>query len=159
MAREKARPVHPTLLELGQPTEALDMAEAALARDKRCTVAHLHLAEAARACGALPEVVEDRLRAGLTAAASPAAEATIRCALAAHLLDQQRIAEAMLVLHGAEALLPRCPAPSQAMLRIQLGEVLIAQGQIERAQEYLQSAAALDPHGRYATVAWRVAGH
>jgi hypothetical protein len=43
------------------------------------------------------------------------------------------------------------------MLRVHLGEILIAQGQVERAQEHLQSAAALDPHGRYAAVAWRAA--
>jgi predicted Zn-dependent protease len=147
------------LLELNRPAEAAHAARAALALDSRCAVAHLHLAQAEQACGAAAHIVEDRLRAGLAAQPTPAAEAVLRCVLAVHLLAEQRTAEATLTLHGAEALLPRCPAPSQAMLRIQLGEVLIAQGQIERAQEYLQSAAALDPHGRYATVAWRVAGH
>ncbi|MFL5802302.1 MAG: hypothetical protein ACJ8CR_11255 [Roseiflexaceae bacterium] len=145
------------LLELGRPVEAAQAAQVALALDLRCAVAHLHLAQAERARGAAAQVVEDRLRAGLATEPSPAAEAVIRCVLAAHLLAEQRIAEATLTLHGAEALLPRCPTPSQAMLRIRLGEILIAQGQIERAQEYIQSAAALDPHGRYATVAWRVA--
>jgi tetratricopeptide (TPR) repeat protein len=142
---------------LGRPAEAAQAAQAALALDLRCAVAHLHLAQAEQARGATAQVVEDRLRAGLATQPSPAAETVIRCVLAAHLLAEQRIAEATLTLHGAEALLPRCPAPSQAMLRIHLGEILIAQGQIERAQEYIQSAAALDPQGRYATVAWRVA--
>jgi protein involved in temperature-dependent protein secretion len=77
--------------------------------------------------------------------------------LAAHLLAEQRIAEATLTLHGAEALLRRCPAPSQAMLRIHLGKLMIAQGQVERAREYLQGVAALDPHGRYTAAVWRVA--
>ena len=145
------------LLELGQPAEAAQVAHVALVLDPRCAVAHLHLAEAERARGAAGQLVEDQLRAGLAAEPPPAAEAVIRCVLAAHLLAQQRIAEAMLTLHGAEALLPRCPAPSQAMLRLHLGEILLTQGQLERAQEHLQSAAALDPHGRYAAVAWRAA--
>jgi hypothetical protein len=42
-------------------------------------------------------------------------------------------------------------------LRFHLGQLLNAQGQTERAQEYLQSVAALDPQGRYTTAAWRVA--
>jgi hypothetical protein len=63
----------------------------------------------------------------------------------------------MLTLHGAEALLPRCPPPSQAALRFHLGQILSAQGQTERAQEYLESVEALDPHGRYTAAAWRVA--
>src|SRR5258706_397857 len=145
------------VLEVGRPVEAAQAAQVALALDVRCAVAHLHLAQAERARGAAAQVVEDRLRAGLATEPSPAAEAVIRCVLAAHLLAEQRIAEATLTLHGAEALLPRCPAPSQAILRIHLGEILIAQGQIERAQEYIQSPAPLHPHGRYATVAWRVA--
>jgi tetratricopeptide (TPR) repeat protein len=145
------------LLDLGRPGEAAEQAQAALARDARCAVAHLHLAEAERARGALPEAVEDRLRAGLAAAPGLAAEAALRCALAAHLLGQGRAAEATLTLHGAEALLPRCPAPSQAALRFHLGQILTAQGQTERAQEYFRGVQAVDPHGRYAAASWRVA--
>jgi tetratricopeptide (TPR) repeat protein len=145
------------LLQLGRTTEAAQVAQAALTLDPRCAVAHLHLAEAERTRGTAADIIEDRLRAGLATEPSPAAEAVLRCVLAAHLLAEQRIAEATLTLHGAEALLPRCPAPAQAMLRIHLSEILIAQGQIERAQEYLQTAAALDPQGRYAAVAWRAA--
>ena len=87
----------------------------------------------------------------------PVAEASLRCALAGHLLTERRVAEATLTLHGAEALLPRCPTPAQAALRFHLGQLLSAQGQSERAQEYLKSVAAPDPHGRYTTAAWRVA--
>jgi tetratricopeptide (TPR) repeat protein len=145
------------LLTLGRPGEAVEQAETAIAHDANCAVAHLHLAEAERARGALPELVEDRLRAGLAAAPNPTAEATIRCALATHLLEQGRAAEATLTLHGAEALLPRCPAASQAALLFHLGQVLTAQGQTERAQEYLRGVQAADPHGRYSTAAWRVA--
>jgi tetratricopeptide (TPR) repeat protein len=147
------------LLDLGRPAEAAQAARAALALDQRCAVAHLHLAEAERACGAAAEVIEERLRAGLAAASCPVAEATLRCALAAHLLAEQRIAEATLTLHGAEALLPRCPLPSQAALCLHLGEILIAQGQIERAREYFRDIEALDPYGRYTTAAWRAAQH
>jgi tetratricopeptide (TPR) repeat protein len=145
------------LLELGRPVEAAWAAEAALDLDPRCAVAHLHLAEAARARGAPGHVVEERLRAGLAAAPGPAAEAVLRCVLAGHLLAERRIAEATLTLHGAEALLPRCPPPSQAALRFHLGQILSAQGEVERAQEYLESVEALDPHGRYTAAAWRVA--
>jgi tetratricopeptide (TPR) repeat protein len=145
------------LLDLGRPLEAARAAEVALDLDPRCAVAHLHLAEAERARGAPGHVIEARLRAGLDAAPGPAAEAVLRCVLAGHLLAERRVAEATLTLHGAEALLPRCPPPSQAALRFHLGQILSAQGQVERAQEYLESVEALDPQGRYAAAAWRVA--
>jgi tetratricopeptide (TPR) repeat protein len=145
------------LLELGRPVEAAEQAATALAYDPRCAIAHLRLAEAERARGALPEQIEDRLRAGLAAAPPPAAEATLRCALAAHLQDLGRAAEATLTIHGVEALLPRCPGYTQAMLRFQLSQILAAQGQIERAQEHLRGVRALDTHGRFAAASWRVA--
>jgi tetratricopeptide (TPR) repeat protein len=145
------------LIELGRPGEAAQSAREALALDSRCTVAYLHLAEAERAHGAPAHTFEDRLREGLAATAAPAAEAAIRCALVGHLLAERRLSEATLTLHGAEALLPHCPAPAQAALRFHLGELLIAQGQVERAREYFQGVEALDPDGRYATAAWRAA--
>jgi tetratricopeptide (TPR) repeat protein len=145
------------LLELGRPEEASEQASVAHARGQHSAVAPKHLAEAERARGALPELIEDRLRAGLAAAPSPTAEATLRCALAAHLQGLGRAAEATLTLHGAEALLPRCPAYAQAALRFQLGQILAAQGQVERAQEYLRGVQALDTHGRFARASWRVA--
>ena len=38
---------------------------------------------------------------------------------------------------------------------VRLGELMIAQGQIERAREQFRSVAALDASGRYAGAAWR----
>lgn len=143
------------LLELGRPVEAAEAARQALALNRRDALAHLYLAEAARALVASPHEVEDRLREGLTVAALPDAEATLRCALAAHLIGEHRMAEAALTLQGAEALLPRCQAARQVALRLRLGELLAALGQHERAQEHFRSVAALDPHGRYAAMACR----
>ena len=146
------------LLAQGRATEAAAIARAAIAAAPEDAVAHLYLAEAERSSGAPAEAVEERLRAGLALAGAPETEAAIRCALGAHLLGEHRIAEASLTLHGAEALFPRCPPARQAELRVRMGELLIAQGQIERAREQFRSVAALDPHGRFSGVAWR-AGH
>ena len=145
------------LLELGHPVEAAEAARVALALSDRCAVAYLHLADAERALGVSALAVEDRLRAGLAVSTTPAAEAALRCALAGHLLGEQRIAEATLTLCGAEALLPRCPVSSQAALRFRLGELLVVQGQIERAREHFSGVEALDPYGHYAAAAWRAA--
>jgi tetratricopeptide (TPR) repeat protein len=143
------------LLDLGRPGEAAEVARAALALAPDCAIAHFYLAEAERAGGAPAQDIEDQLRAGLHCAGGPASEAALRCALGAHLLAQHRIAEATLTLHGAEALVPRCAAPRQIALRVRLGELMIAQGQIERAREQFRNVATLDPHGRYAGAAWR----
>jgi tetratricopeptide (TPR) repeat protein len=143
------------LLDLGRPIEAIDAAHTALALAPGCAIAHLYLAEAERARGAPAQDIEDRLRAGLQCAGAPDSEAALRCALGAHLLAEHRIAEATLTLHGAEALISRCAAPRQIALRVRLGELMIAQGQIERAREQFRSVAALDPNGRYAGAAWR----
>jgi tetratricopeptide (TPR) repeat protein len=143
------------LLDLGRPVEAIEAAQTALALAPDCAIAHLYLAEAERARGAPAQDIEERLRAGLQCAGAPDSEAALRCALGAHLLAEHRIAEATLTLHGAEALVPRCAAPRQIALRVRLGELMIAQGQIERAREQFRSVAALDPNGRYAGAAWR----
>ena len=143
------------LLELGRPADAREAAQVALELASGCAIAHLYLAEAERARGAPALEIEERLRAGLQCADAPESEAALRCALGAHLLAERRIAEATLTLHGAEALVPRCAAPHQIALRVRLGELMIAQGQIERAREQFRSVAALDPKGRYAGAAWR----
>jgi Flp pilus assembly protein TadD len=145
------------LLDLGRSVEAAEAARRSLALDRRCAVAYLYLAEAERSLGAAALLVEDRLRAGLAEAATPADEAALRCALAGHLIAEQRIAEATLTLYGAEALLPRCSTSRQVALRFRLGELLIAQGQVERAHEHFRGVEALDPQGRYAAAAWRSA--
>src|SRR5262245_46462241 len=143
------------LLDMDHPTQAAAAARRALELEERCAVAYLYLAEAERAAGAPADTIEERLRAGLAVAADPAAEAALRCALGEHLLAERRMAEASLTIHGAEALLARCPTSRQVELRVRLGELLIAQGQVERAREHFRSVEALDPHGRYARAAWR----
>lgn len=146
------------LLAQGRSVEAAALARQALVLAPESAIAHLYLAEAESANGATPEAVEERLRIALAAATTPDAEAAIRCTLGAHLLAEHRIAEATLTIHGAEALLPQCKPARQIELRMQLGELLIAQGQIERAREQFRSVAALDPNGRFCGAAWR-AGH
>ena len=126
------------LLDLGWPGAAAAAARAALALAPECALAHLYLADAERASGAPAQDIEDQLRAGLDCAGAPEPEAALRCALGAHLLAEHRIAEATLTLHGAEALVPRCTAPRQIALRVRLGELMIAQGQIERAREHFR---------------------
>jgi tetratricopeptide (TPR) repeat protein len=143
------------LLDLGQPGAAAEAARAALALTPDCAIAHFYLAEAERARGAPAQDIEDQLRSGLDCAGAPESEAALRCALGAHLLTEHRIAEATLTLYGAEALVPRCAAARQIALRVRLGELMIAQGQIERAREQFRNVATLDPHGRYAGAAWR----
>jgi tetratricopeptide (TPR) repeat protein len=143
------------LLALGRPTDAATAARQAVALNERNALAHLYLAEAEQALGASALAVEDRIRAGLAVAATPAVEAALRCALAGHLLADHRPAEATLTLHSAEVLLSRCPASHQIELRFRLGELLNAQGYTERAQEHFRSVEALDRHGRYAAAAWR----
>ncbi|MEO7911718.1 MAG: tetratricopeptide repeat protein [Roseiflexaceae bacterium] len=143
------------LLDLGRPEAAAEAAHTALALEPDCAIAHFYLAEAERVCGAPAQDIEDQLRSGLECAGAPESEAALRCALGAHLLAEHRIAEATLTLHGAEALVPRCAAPRQIALRVRLGELMIAQGQVERAREQFRNVATLDPHGRYAGAAWR----
>ena len=142
-------------LESGHPREAAQSARQALVLNEQYALAYLYLAEAERAQGASTYTVEEHLRAGLAVAQSVTDTAALQCTLARHLLNEQRIAEATLVLHSAEKLLPRCSVSRQAELCFHLGELLIAQGQAERAREYFRGVENLDPHGRYAAAAWR----
>lgn len=142
-------------LALGRPVEATEMAQVAIALEPDSAIIHLHLAEAEQASGVAHLEVEDRLRAGLALASSPEDEAALRCALGALLIAEERSAEAMLTLRGAEALMPRCRPARQLELRVRLGELMIAQGQIERAREQFRNVAALDSSGRYAGATWR----
>jgi tetratricopeptide (TPR) repeat protein len=145
------------LLDLGQVDEACHTARTALTLDSGCALAYLALAEAEHLAGAAPLEVEQLLRNGLAVAEAPEAIAALQCALGAHLCAERRFAEGMLALHGAEAMLPRCSAPHQAELRFFLGELLTAQGHLERAREHFQGVEQLDPHGRFAASAWRAA--
>ena len=143
------------LLALGRPAEAALEARIALSLEPQSAMAHLYLAEAEQATGISSLEVEDRLRAGLAIAGPPEDEAALRCALGALLITEGRSSEAMLTLRGAEALLPKCRPARQLELRVRLGELMIAQGQIEHAREQFRSVAALDRSGRYAGAAWR----
>ncbi|GAB4118217.1 MAG: hypothetical protein Fur005_22850 [Roseiflexaceae bacterium] len=126
------------LLALGRADSARLAAEDALILDSQCATAYLLLAEAEQVSGVAPLDVEDTLRAGLAVARRPEDEAALRCALAALLIGMGRQAESSLVLSGIERVLSLCSPASQNRLRMRYGELLIAQGQIERAREYLQ---------------------
>lgn len=143
------------LLDQGRPVEAAAAAREAVRLDPDDGLAHLYLAEAERAFGAAPELIEERLRAGLRVARLPEVIAALQCALAGHLLAQHRVAEATLALHGAQALLARCSAAHGAEIRFFLGELLHEQGQVEQAREHFRSVESSDPHSRYAAAAWR----
>jgi tetratricopeptide (TPR) repeat protein len=129
------------LLERGESAEAACEARRALDIDSNCAAAHLHLAQAELLAGLPSAVIEDRLRAGLVAAHDPETETTLRCALAWHLMGQDRRAEARLATTGIEATLPLCTVAYRERLRLRLCELLVAQGQTERARELLWGVA------------------
>ena len=129
------------LLEIGQGREAAHAARQALELNGQCAAAYLHLAQAESMAGAEASMVEDQLRAGIVFAQDPETETTLRCALAWHLVGQQRCAEARLATSGVEATLLRCTEAHRSRLRLRLCELLVAQGQTERARELLQGVA------------------
>ena len=117
----------------------------AIELDASCAAAFLYLAEAEQAAGvALPEV-EDTLRSGLAVATRPDDETALRCALAGVLLSVERSAETALVLGGVESLLLRCSPGYQTRLRLRYGELLLAQGLLEKAREYLNETVVIGP--------------
>jgi tetratricopeptide (TPR) repeat protein len=130
------------LLELGRNAEAATAARQALQLDPQCAAAYLHLAEAERGTAAPAWAIEERLRSGLRHAADPDVEAALRCALAAHLIGQGRLAEANLATAGVEAALPNCSPAHRARLRLRLCELLLAQGHTDRARAHLSMCAA-----------------
>jgi tetratricopeptide (TPR) repeat protein len=132
------------LLALGRPSAARLAAQTALALDPHCTVAYLYLADSQRHEGASMLEVEDTLRAGLAVARRAEDEAALGCALAAVLMAEGRGAEASLVLAGMERLLAACPPSAQGRLRLRYGELLIAQGQVDRARDYLQGTIVIE---------------
>jgi hypothetical protein len=145
------------LLETGHPAEALWEAHHALLLAPECALAHLHLAQAEKQLGASLETVEQGLRAGLRMQLDAADEAALRCALAALLLEQNRLPEAQLVLAGIEALLEDCSAPQRAGLHYHLGDLQRALGNADSARNHFLASETLDPYGRYAAAAWRAA--
>ncbi|GAB4207670.1 MAG: hypothetical protein OHK0022_36210 [Roseiflexaceae bacterium] len=143
------------LLEQGRASEAVEVARRALELDQSSGLSHLYVAEAEHAAGHSPHQIEDRLRSGLAVATSPEILVALQSTLAGHLLAEQRLAEATLALHSAEAMLARCPAARQAELRFHLAELLVACGQTERARDYFHDVESLAPNSRYAAAAWR----
>jgi Flp pilus assembly protein TadD len=129
------------LVELGRFAEGAAAARQAIGLDKGCATAYLYLAEAEQLAGTPAAAVEDWLRAGLAVARDPETETTLRCALAWHLVKQERCAEARLATAGVEATLGRCREVHQSRMRVRLCELLVAQGQTDRARELLQGVA------------------
>lgn len=143
-----------TLLEQGRADEAGAVAAMALDLDATSGAPYLVLAEAARAADATPDRVEAYLREGLTVATQPDIQAALQCALAATLMEQRRLAEASLALHGGEALLAECSPGRQSELRLYLAEILTALGHPEQAKEHAGNVTHLH---RQMTPAWRSA--
>lgn len=111
------------LLEQGDAKEAEIVARQALELDPANAAARLYLAQALAMTGAPGEVVEDQLRLGLAHRPEPDAEASLRCALAHHLVQQGRLAEATLTLNTARAVLHRCSAAQRAIVNQQIAAI------------------------------------
>jgi tetratricopeptide (TPR) repeat protein len=127
-----------TLLGLGRVVAARHAAQQAIDLDPHCATAYLYLAEAERMSASPLLEIEDTLRAGLAVAQRPDDSVALRCALAALLLDAERLSEMGLALGGIEHLIEQCSLATRTRLRMRYGELLLAQGQIDRARTYLQ---------------------
>lgn len=138
----------------GRFSEAHSKAQAALALDTSCVAAYLCLAEIQQQRGDSPYEIEDTLREALKVAHTANEDATARCALAAHLINEQRQAEARLMLSGIEPLIEDCSVAVRNRMRLRYGELLIAQGRSEHAQAYLQEQLVMEGNG-YQSAAWR----
>lgn len=111
------------LLEQGEAHAAAIAAHRALELDPASAAARLYLAQALAATGARAELIEDQLRTGLAHQPEPDAEVSLRCALAHHLAQEGRLAEAMLALSAARAALPRCSAAQRAIISQRIAEI------------------------------------
>jgi predicted Zn-dependent protease len=143
-----------TLLMIGRPATARLAAQNALMLDPQRAVAYLYLAEAEHVEGHSVLEIEDTLRSGLAIAVRPDDQAALRCTLGGLLLSQGRQAEASLMLNGIESLINLCSPAAKRRLRMRYGELLIAQGQIERAREYLQQSQLVKPLRSTHSGAW-----
>lgn len=85
--------------------------------------ARLYLAQALAAVGAQAELIEEQLRAGLAHRPEPDAEVSLRCALAQHLVQEGRLAEAALALSAARAVLPHCSAAQRAIVIQRIADI------------------------------------
>ncbi len=128
------------LLDQGRLREAAAEARRAIKLDAKNPVAFLHLAQAERGINSDPLQIEAHLRAGLVADPQPHIEATLRCALADHLIGQRREAEAQLTIRSVEALLPRCAVSHRALLRTRVAELRWSLGETEVADAHVAQA-------------------
>ncbi|MFQ3629992.1 tetratricopeptide repeat protein [Roseiflexus sp.] len=111
------------LIEQGDAQAAVVAAQRALALEPANAAARLYLAQALAAVGTQAEQIEDYLRAGLAHRPEPDAEVSLRCALAQHLAQEGRLAEAMLALSAARAALRHCSAAQRAIVSQRIAEI------------------------------------
>jgi len=111
------------LLEQGDAQAAEIAARQALELDPTSAAARLYLAQALTTAGARADLVEDQLRAGLAHQPEPDAEVSLRCALAHHLMQEGRLAEAALALSAARAVLPHCSVAQRAIVDQRIAEI------------------------------------
>ncbi|MDW8231554.1 MAG: hypothetical protein RMJ54_02125 [Roseiflexaceae bacterium] len=111
------------LLEQGETHAAAIAAQRALELDPASAAARLYLAQALAAAGSEADLIEDQLRAGLAHQPEPDAEVSLRCALAHHLAQEGRLAEATLALSAARAVLPRCSAAQRVIVSQRIADI------------------------------------
>lgn len=111
------------LLEQGEAQAAAIAAQRALELEPANAAARLYLAQALADVGAGAELIEDHLRAGLAHRPEPDAGVSLHCALAQHLAQEGRLAEATLALNAARAALPHCSAAQRAMVSQRIAEI------------------------------------
>lgn len=139
-----------TLLSAAQreancPNEAHATAVRALACDPTWVPAYVQQALASERLGSSSSDRETLLRTGLALPAAPADEAALRCALAALLFSEQRVAEAGLTLAAVPGLLPACTRAQRTALHATLGQLAAANGNPDAAQVHFAACAELDP--------------
>jgi tetratricopeptide (TPR) repeat protein len=144
------------LLDQEQAGEARSEALRALALDPQQPTALLHLASIERVLGAPAETSARLIARGLEQRAGPQFEAPLRCLLA-ELQIEASPEEARAELRRVEELLAHCNIPQRAALHCHLGALLRQFGHAEEARAHFVAAEQLDPHGRYANIAWRSA--
>lgn len=131
--------------EANRPNEAHAAAVRALEFDPTWAPAYLQQALASERLGSAASEREATLRTGLALPAAPADEAALRCALAALLFSEQRVAESGLTLAAVTGLLPACTLSQRTALHAKLGQLAAANGNPEAAEAHFAVCAELDP--------------
>lgn len=111
------------LLEQGEAQAAETAARWALEMEPANAAARLYLAQALATIGAQAELIEEQLRAGLAHRPEPDAEVSLRCALAQHLAQEGRLAEAALALSAARAVLPHCSTAQRSIVHQRIADI------------------------------------